>query len=243
MYLLPAIDLLDGQVVRLTKGDYHQVKVYDTDPVARAQAFERAGATWIHVVDLNGARSGVPENAKVIESILKATSLQVEVGGGMRSLDALERVFQAGATRVVLGTSLVTDPEFVQAALARYGSDAFSAGIDAKGGEVAIAGWCEGSGVSAEKLAAHVAELGFRHLIYTDIARDGMQCGIEVAAYERMAQAFGHPVIVSGGVASVADIKRLAVVASSIEGVITGRAVYEGTLDVCAGVEVCKAIS
>ncbi len=241
MYLLPAIDLLGGRVVRLAKGDYDQVTVYDNDPVARARAFEQAGAEWIHVVDLDGARSGVPENAKVIERILAATSLQVEVGGGIRSLEAAERLVKAGASRLVLGTSLVTDPNFARAAIERFGGDMLCAGIDAKGGEVAVAGWREGSGVAAEELAAHVASLGFRHLVYTDIARDGMQCGIELAAYERMARAFGRPVIASGGVASIADIERLVPAASSIEGVIAGRAVYEGSLDVAEGVRACGA--
>lgn len=243
MYLLPAIDLLDGRVVRLAKGDYDQVTVYDDDPVARARAFAQAGAEWIHVVDLDGARSGVPENAGVIERILAATSLKVEVGGGIRSLEAAERLMCAGAQRLVLGTSLIAAPDFARAALGRFGSDALCAGIDAKGGEVAVAGWREGSGVAAEKLAAHVAELGFRHLVYTDIARDGMQCGIEAAAYERMARAFGHPVIASGGVASVADIERLAPVAEFVEGVIAGRAVYEGALDVAEGVRAIEAAS
>lgn len=241
MYLLPAIDLLDGRCVRLTKGDYNQVTVYNDDPVAQARAFEQAGACWIHVVDLNGARSGIPENAPVIERILAATSLRVEVGGGIRSLEAAERLMQAGAARMVLGTSLVTNAVFAHDAVKRFGGDVLCAGIDAKGGEVAIAGWREGSGTSAEELAAHVSELGFRHLVYTDIARDGTQCGIEVAAYERMARAFGHPVIASGGVAGLSDIERLRAVAGSIEGVIAGRAIYEGSLDVASGIAACKA--
>lgn len=240
MYLLPAIDLLDGRAVRLAKGDYNQVTVYNDDPVAQARAFEEAGAEWIHVVDLNGARSGAPENAQLIERILAATSLKVEVGGGVRSLEALERLCQAGATRVVLGTALVRDPEFAREAVARFDGDRLCAGIDAKGGEVAVAGWCEGSGIAATELAARMAELGYRHLVYTDIARDGMQCGLEVEVYERMAAAFGHPVIASGGVASVRDIERLAPVAASIEGVIAGRAIYEGTLGVEEGVRACR---
>ena len=243
MYLLPAIDLLDGRCVRLAKGDYNQVTVYNDDPVAQARAFERAGATWIHVVDLNGARTGVPENAPIIRRILAATSLRVEVGGGIRTMEAAERLARAGAARMVLGTSLVANPDFARAAVDRFGGDALCAGIDAKGGEVAVAGWCEGSGVAAEELAKQVSELGFRHLVYTDIARDGMQCGIEVSAYERMARAFGHPVVVSGGVANVVDIERLAPVAEFVEGVIAGRAVYEGTLDVAEGVRACAAAS
>lgn len=238
MYLLPAIDILDGRAVRLAKGDYAQVTVYNEDPVAQARMFEEAGAEWIHVVDLNGAKSGMPENHPLITRIVRETSLKVEVGGGVRTMEALDRLMEAGASRVVLGTALVRDPEFARAAVARYG-DALAAGIDAKGGEVAVAGWREGSGVAATELAAQMSALGYRHLIYTDIARDGMQTGLEREAYERMAAAFGHPVIASGGVASLEDIERLAPVAASIEGIITGRAVYEGTLDVAAGVAAC----
>lgn len=238
MYLLPAIDILGGKAVRLAKGDYSRVTVYHDDPAAQACAFEEAGATWLHVVDLDGARSGIPENIAVIERILRKTLLKVEVGGGVRSLETVARLADAGVSRIVLGTSLVTDPTFAEAALGSYGT-LLAAGIDAKGGEVAVAGWREGAGVAADELARHVSQLGFRHLIYTDIARDGMQTGIEAAAYVRMAQAFGHPVIASGGVAGVADIERLSQVAESIEGIIAGRAVYEGSLTVEEGVAAC----
>lgn len=242
MYLLPAIDILDGRAVRLAKGDYNQVTVYNEDPAAQAQIFEEAGAEWIHMVDLNGAKSGLPENIEIIERILRRTKLKIEVGGGLRSLDVLARLADAGVSRMVLGTALVRDPEFAQAAIETYG-DMLAAGIDAKGGEVAVAGWREGSGVAATDLAAEMSKLGYRHLIYTDIARDGMQTGIEREAYERMAAAFGHPVIASGGVASIADIERLAPVADSIEGIITGRAIYEGTLDLAEGVAACREAS
>lgn len=239
MYLLPAIDILGGKAVRLAKGDYDRVTVYNENPVEQARIFEAAGATWMHVVDLDGARTGNPENCAIIERIVRETSLSVEVGGGIRSLDVLARLADAGAARMVLGTALVRDPEFAQAAIEEYG-DMLAAGIDAKNGEAAVAGWREGSGVSAEDLAARMAALGYRHLIFTDIARDGMQTGISREAYERMARAFGHPVIASGGVASVADIERLAPVARLVEGVIAGRAVYEGTLDVAEGVAACE---
>ena len=241
MYLLPAIDILGGKAVRLAKGDYNQVTVYNDDPVVQARAFEEAGAAWVHVVDLDGARSGVPENIAIVERIVRETSLNVEIGGGIRSLETLKRLADAGAARMVLGTALVNDPELARAAVDAVGGDRLTAGIDAKGGEVAVSGWIEGSGVAATDLARAMSEAGFRHIVYTDIARDGMQTGIDVQAYVDMAAAFGHPVIASGGVASVADIQRLAPVAASIEGVITGRAVYEGTLDVAEGVAACKA--
>ena len=140
MYLLPAIDLLDGRAVRLAKGDYHAVTVYNDDPAYQAQLFEEAGATWLHVVDLDGAKSGNPDNLEVVRAILARTSLKVEVGGGVRSLEAADRLLDAGATRVILGTALVRDPDFAQAAMEKFGPDALVAGIDAKAGEAAVAG-------------------------------------------------------------------------------------------------------
>ena len=241
MYLLPAIDILDGRAVRLAKGDYAQVTVYNDDPVDQARKFEAQGATWIHVVDLDGAHTGMPENIAIVERIVRETSLSVEVGGGIRTLETLERLADIGAARMVLGTALVNDPELARAAVERVGGDRLTAGIDAKGGEVAVSGWIEGSGVAACDLAREMGKAGFRHIVYTDIARDGMQTGLDVQAYVQMAEAFGHPVIASGGVASISDIERLAPVAASIEGVITGRAVYEGTLTVEEGVAACAA--
>ena len=243
MYLLPAIDILGGKAVRLAKGDYAQVTVYNDDPIAQARAFEAAGARWLHVVDLDGAKSGAADNIAVVEGILAATDLNVEVGGGVRSIEVIERLVRAGVTRVVLGTALVRDPAFAAEAVNRFGGDALVAGIDAKDGEVAVSGWCEGSGIAAHDLAARMADMGYRHLVYTDIARDGMQTGLDPQAYVDMARAFGHPVVASGGVASVADIERLAPVASSIEGVIAGRAIYEGAFDVSSGVAACASAS
>ncbi len=240
MHLLPAIDILDGRAVRLAKGDYAKVTVYNEDPVDQAQRFEEAGATWLHVVDLNGAKSGVPENIALVERILARTLLKVEVGGGIRSLETIQRLYDAGVSRVVLGTSLVTDPAFADEAVSRY-RGLLVAGIDAKGGEVAVSGWRDGSGVPAEELAAQMAAAGFKHLVYTDIARDGMQTGIDEAAYAHMAEVFGYPVTASGGVANLDDIVRLGTVAGSIEGVIAGRAVYEGSLDVAEAVAACEA--
>lgn len=162
MYLLPAIDLLDGRAVRLAKGDYHAVTVYNDDPAYQAQLFEEAGATWLHVVDLDGAKSGNPDNLEVVRAILARTSLKVEVGGGVRSLEAADRLLDAGATRVILGTALVRDPDFAQAAIEKFGPDALVAGIDAKAGEAAVAGWTEGSGVAAADLARPHGGAGIR---------------------------------------------------------------------------------
>lgn len=240
MYLLPAIDILDGRAVRLAKGDYDAVTVYNENPALQAQLFEEDGAEWLHVVDLNGAKSGNPDNIEVIRKILAATGLKVEVGGGVRSLEAADRLLDAGATRVILGTALVRDPDFAQAAIEKFGPDALVAGIDAKAGEAAVAGWTEGSGIAAADLAARMAKMGYEHIVYTDIARDGMQTGVENEAYAKMARAFGNPVIVSGGIATVRDILSLAPIADAVEGVITGRAIYEGTLSVADGVAACN---
>ena len=241
MYLLPAIDILDGRAVRLAKGDYNRVTVYNEDPVDQAKRFEDAGATWVHVVDLNGARSGKQENLALIERIAESTSLKVENGGGVRDMAAVQRLYDAGVSRVVLGSALVVDKEFAEQAIGAFG-DLLCAGIDARGGEVAIQGWREGAGVPAEELVAEVAAAGFKHLVYTDISRDGMQTGIDASAYERMARVFGNPVIASGGVTNMNDLRNLAQVAQSIEGVITGRAVYEGTLGVAEAQSFCDAL-
>lgn len=242
MDLLPAIDILDGKAVRLAKGDYNAVTVYNDSPVAQAALFKEQGARWIHVVDLNGARSGVPENIALIEQIIRETGLKIEVGGGIRSLETIECLAKAGVSRVVLGTTLVTDQEFAKQALDSF-PDLLTAGIDAKNGEVAVAGWREGAGVPAEELIVEVGKLGFKHLVYTDISRDGMRTGIDANRYVEVARVFGHPVIASGGVANIEDIENLAAVSDSIEGVIAGRAVYEGSLDVVEAVKRCAAVS
>ena len=239
MYLLPAIDILDGRAVRLARGDYAAVTVYHDDPATQAQLFEEDGATWLHVVDLDGAKSGNPDNIEVVRRILARTKLKVEVGGGVRSLEVADRLLDAGATRVILGTALVRDPDFAQAAMEKFGPDALVAGIDAKAGEAAVAGWTEGSGIAAVDLASRMAAQGFEHIVYTDIARDGMQTGVDNDAYEAVARAFGNPVIVSGGISSAADIAALGPIADAVEGVIAGRAIYEGTLSVAGGVAAC----
>lgn len=242
MDLLPAIDILGGKAVRLAKGDYAKVTVYNDDPIAQARLFKEAGADWIHVVDLDGARTGEPANIAVIEGIIAETGLKIEVGGGVRNRATIDRLVEAGASRIVLGTSLVSDAAFAREALAAY-PDILTAGVDAKNGEVAVAGWEQGAGVDAEDFVAHMADLGFRHLVFTDISRDGMRTGIDAERYAHLAFIFGNPVIASGGVKDMTDLESLAQVASSIEGVIAGRAVYEGSLDVVEATTFCKQVS
>ncbi len=240
MYILPAIDILDGQVVRLAQGKYDQVTVYQEYPTLQAQLFEEQGAEWLHVVDLNGAKSGSPDNIAIIEDILRKTSLKVEVGGGIRSLETIDRLLDTGIARVVLGTSLVKDEDFVIKAMETYGAENLVAGIDAKAGSVAVSGWVEDAGMAEADLVKHIADLGFIHLVYTDIARDGMRTGIDPKAYVRIAELFGHPVIASGGIATVDDIVALKAIEGSIEGCIAGRALYEGELSLEEAVAIAQ---
>lgn len=243
MILVPAIDILDGKVVRLKKGDYDQVTVYSDDPVAMAREFEEAGAERIHIVDLDGARDGAPTNINVISRIACSTNMTVEVGGGIRTMETLERYLDSGAMRLVLGSALVRDVEFARAAAAKY-SDCIVAGIDARDGMVAIEGWREGTGTPAADLVAELKELGIHELVYTDIARDGMQCGVDVEAYGRLAQAAGFPITASGGISSLDDIRALGKLdAPGIDGVIAGRALYEGAFTVAEGVACAKEAS
>lgn len=242
MFLEPAIDILDASVVRLAKGDYNQATVYGNDPLATAAYFESQGASWVHFVDLNGARTGESNNIDVARGIVANTNLKLEYGGGVRSCETIEVLAEAGVSRIVLGTALVKDPEFTEEAIARFG-DLLAAGIDARDGRVAVAGWLEGSDTKAVDLASRMSRLGFKHLVYTDIARDGMQCGIDTEAYERIADAFENPVTASGGIASIVDIEALGRVSYCIDGIIAGRAIYEGSLDIKEAVQACKALS
>lgn len=240
MILLPAIDILGGRAVRLAQGDYERVTVYADDPAEKAAEFASQGAEWVHVVDLDGARDGVPANIEVVERIARESGLKVEVGGGVRSLETLGRLAKAGAARVVLGTKLVTDPEFVRAAASDFGY-LLVAGVDARDGEVQIAGWREGARVRASELVSELLGLGIRHLVYTDISRDGMQTGINADAYRDIAALSGFPVVVSGGVSTLDDLRvALALGDEVVEGVITGRAIYEGAFTVVDALAVMR---
>ncbi|PKQ15658.1 MAG: 1-(5-phosphoribosyl)-5-[(5-phosphoribosylamino)methylideneamino]imidazole-4-carboxamide isomerase [Actinobacteria bacterium HGW-Actinobacteria-7] len=228
MIVFPAIDILDGRAVRLAQGDYERVTVYNEDPVAQAREFAEAGAEWVHVVDLDGARDGVPGNTAVIERIVREIGIPVQTGGGIRTIETMARLSQAGVSRMVLGTKLATDPAFVKEAVARFG-DHVVAGIDARDGLVAVEGWREGTATPAAELVSELRELGISHLVYTDISRDGMQTGVNVDAYEQIAETAGFPVIASGGVSTLDDFAALAALGpDTVEGAITGRALYEG---------------
>jgi phosphoribosylformimino-5-aminoimidazole carboxamide ribotide isomerase len=230
--VFPAIDILGGRAVRLAQGDYNRVTVYNEDPVDQARQFVMAGAEWIHVVDLDGARDGVPGNIAVIERIARETGARLEVGGGVRTLETMGRLTEAGVERVVIGTKLVTDPDFVRSAV-RCCGDAVVAGVDARDGMVCVEGWREGTAASAQVLVGELRDLGLRHLVYTDISRDGMQTGINAPAYVGVAVSAGFPVVASGGVSTLDDIYALRDLGPGvIEGVIAGRAIDENVFTV-----------
>jgi phosphoribosylformimino-5-aminoimidazole carboxamide ribotide isomerase len=233
MIILPAIDIKDGQCVRLFQGDYAQVTTYGDDPVAVALRWQEAGARWLHVVDLDGAKAGYPVNAGLIGRIRAATSMQIEVGGGMRTLEHIEQVLAQGVDRVILGTVAITQRELVKQAVARWG-ERIAVGLDARDGWVAIAGWVETSQVRAVTLAQELAALGVQRFIYTDIARDGALSGPNFTALAEMQQASLAALIASGGVSSLADLHALN--QSGVEGAIVGKAIYTGAVDLATAI-------
>lgn len=232
MQLFPAIDILDNKVVRLKKGKYDAVTVYNESALEQARMFEASGARWLHVVDLEGARSGVPTQLSAISQIVEKTSLKLEVGGGIRKIEHIAALKEAGVSRVVLGTGFIKDPDFAEEALQTYG-ELICAGIDALNGEAAVEGWQEGSGQSAEQLIRSLQERGLKHLVYTDISRDGMQTGIDASAYRSIAGWARFPVTASGGISTLDDIRALAELGHDvIEAIIVGRALYEESFTV-----------
>jgi phosphoribosylformimino-5-aminoimidazole carboxamide ribotide isomerase len=233
MIIYPAIDLLDGKCVRLTQGKYDQVKVYSEDPAAMAQTFADAGSKWVHIVDLNAAKTGVPFNQAIIAAVAKNTGLKVQTGGGIRNLATLKYLIEEiGVSRCVIGTSAIRDRAFTQRALALFG-DKIAIGLDAKNGEIAVDGWTSGSGVNVIDFAKIMQSIGAQTVIYTDIARDGMLTGPATESTRELVEATGLSVIASGGIGSEEDIVQIRT--SGCSGVIVGKAIYEGKvrLQVC----------
>lgn len=231
MILFPAIDLKDGQCVRLKLGDMDQATVYNTDPGAQARTFEDQGFEWLHVVDLNGAFAGESVNGAAVEAILKATKNPVQLGGGIRTLAHIESWLEKGLSRVILGTVAVRDPELVKEACRKFPGKV-AVGIDAKGGKVAVEGWAEASSLGVIELARKFEGAGVAAIIYTDIDRDGVLAGINWDSTIDLAEAVSIPVIASGGLASLADIVRMTMPdARKLEGAISGRALYDGRID------------
>ena len=231
MILFPAIDLKDGQCVRLKLGDMDQATVYNPDPGAQAKAFEDQGFEWLHVVDLNGAFAGESVNGAAVDAILKATKNPVQLGGGIRTLDHIENWLSRGLARVILGTIAVRDPALVIEACKKF-PGRVAVGIDAKGGKVAVEGWAEASELGVIELAKKFEGAGVAAIIYTDIDRDGILAGINWSSTLELAEAVSIPVIASGGLASIEDVKRmLELDARKLEGAISGRALYDGRID------------
>lgn len=231
MILFPAIDLKDGQCVRLKLGDMDQATIYNPDPAAQARSFEDQGFEWLHVVDLNGAFAGQSVNGEAVDAILKATRNPVQLGGGIRTLGHIEDWVRRGLSRVILGTVAVRDPDLVRQACRSFPGKV-AVGIDAKAGKVAVEGWGESSELGVIELAKRFEGAGVAAIIYTDIDRDGILTGINWASTLELANAVSIPVIASGGLASMDDIRRMtAPDARILEGAISGRALYDGRID------------
>lgn len=240
MIFFPAIDLKDGQCVRLLRGEMDQATVFNDDPAAQATHFQQQGSEWLHLVDLNGAFEGQPVNSAAVESILAAIDIPVELGGGIRDLETVEFWLDRGIRRVILGTVAVKNPDLVRAAC-RAHPGRVALGIDAKDGFVAVEGWAETSEITALDLARKFEDAGAAALIYTDISRDGAMQGPNIEATIAMADAVDIPVILSGGVSSMADLDAVMARASGrLEGVISGRAVYDGRIHVSKAVAVLR---
>lgn len=226
--IYPAIDIIGGKCVRLSQGDYDSVKVYSDDPISIARSFFDAGARWIHIVDLDAAKTGIPSNHKIIARIAKETGLLVQTGGGIRNMEILDNVLNSNVKRAILGTSAVRDREFTENAISKYG-DRIVIGIDAKNGEVAVDGWTSASQLTVIDFAMKMQELGARTAIYTDISRDGMFKGTHIEGIKELVSKTSMNVIASGGVGDINDV--LAAKSAGASGVIIGKALYEGRVD------------
>jgi phosphoribosylformimino-5-aminoimidazole carboxamide ribotide isomerase len=239
--LYPAIDILDGRAVRLLKGEYDQQTRYFDDPADAARAWADGGAEWIHVVDLDGAKSGEPVNLGRIESIAAAVDCPIEVGGGIRDLESAGRILDAGAARVVVGTAAMRDPEFLDALIEERGSARVVVGIDARGGQVSLAGWTESSGVDVADAAAELTRRGVERFLFTPIEVDGTMEGPNIPELIRVAAATTASVIASGGVGNLGHLEDLAARApANVEGVIVGKALFEGKFTVEEGIEALR---
>jgi phosphoribosylformimino-5-aminoimidazole carboxamide ribotide isomerase len=239
--LFPAIDLKDGQCVRLKLGDMREATVFNADPAAQARSFQEQGFSYLHIVDLNGAFAGKPVNAQAVAAILGAISIPAQLGGGIRDMATIEMWLANGIRRVILGTVAVRDPALVRAACKAH-PGRIAVGIDARGGKVAVEGWAETSELTAVELARRFEDAGVAAIIYTDIDRDGVLKGLNLDATVALARATRIPVIASGGLASIADVEALLRPECAIlEGAITGRALYDGRLDARAALALIAA--
>ncbi|MBP5738410.1 MAG: 1-(5-phosphoribosyl)-5-[(5-phosphoribosylamino)methylideneamino]imidazole-4-carboxamide isomerase [Abditibacteriota bacterium] len=240
MKLLPAIDMMDGKAVRLIRGEFDKSTVFGDDPAEMARRWEDCGAEILHLVDLNGSRKGAPQETETIKRIIKAVKIPVELGGGIRSLETAEKMLDLGVSRVIIGTSAAVNPELGETIFRTLGERAVL-GVDAKDGKVAVSGWEQTTEETSVEFAVKMQSRGAKRIIYTDISKDGMMTGVNVEATAAMARALDIPVIASGGVASLEDIKKLiAVEDAGIEGAILGKALYTGAIDLPEAIRYCK---
>ena len=237
MKIFPAIDLYGGKAVRLYKGDYAQMTIYSDNPVAVAKEFEKQGAKYIHVVDLEGAEKGTPAHLSLVESIVKETELFLEIGGGIRSMETVDAYLAKGANRVILGTAAVTDEAFLKAALEKYG-EKIAVGADIADGHIAIRGWKEKSAYTADSFFQKMQRLGVKTVICTDISKDGAMRGANLELYKELSEKYSVDIVASGGVSSIADVKALAEM--KVYGAIIGKAYYIGAIDLREAIEVAK---
>jgi phosphoribosylformimino-5-aminoimidazole carboxamide ribotide isomerase len=234
MLIFPAIDLVGGKAVRLYKGDYNQMTVYDDDPLNTARRFEAAGATHLHMVDLEGARDGGTPNFDTVKRVVENTGLFVEIGGGIRDMAVIERYLSAGVRRVILGTAAIADVAFTRDAIRRFG-DAIALGADVKNGEVAIRGWLELSGMTLDAFCEKYQAMGARTLICTDVSRDGAMAGANRALYADLQKKYSMNIVASGGVSALEDVTALA--ALGLYGAIIGKACYTGAIDLAQAIK------
>ncbi|NLF46184.1 MAG: 1-(5-phosphoribosyl)-5-[(5-phosphoribosylamino)methylideneamino]imidazole-4-carboxamide isomerase [Syntrophomonadaceae bacterium] len=235
MIIYPAIDLKDGQCVRLIQGRIEDKTVYSNDPASTAAAFAASGAGYLHVVDLDGAFQGSPRNSEAIAAIAAAIDIPFQVGGGLRSIGDVDRILGLGAARVIIGTRAVKNPDFLKEMLELYGPEKIVLGIDARDGMAAVEGWVETTAIPAVKLGIDMKDLGARHCIYTDISRDGLLAGPNLAAIREMAEKTGLQIIASGGVSTLENIEDLKSMESwGVTGAIIGKALYDGKIDLAA---------
>lgn len=237
MNIFPAIDLYGGKAVRLFKGDYTQMTVYSDDPAAVARDFEAAGAEFLHLVDLEGAKTGQTSNLDTIRAIVKETDLFVEVGGGIRDMETVEKYLSLGVERVILGTAAVTDPEFLRRAVETWG-ERIAVGVDLKDGLVAIRGWTETTGLTAKAFFGQMESVGVKTIICTDISRDGAMKGTNRELYRELSQRYTVRLIASGGVSNMEDVAALREM--GLYGAIIGKAYYAGAIDLREAIEVAK---
>lgn len=237
MIIFPAIDILGGKPVRLYQGDYAQSEVVASDIVEQAKQFELAGASWLHMVDLDGAKAGQPENFDYVRAVKEATGLQIQIGGGIRNVETLESLFNVGIDRAILGTAAVKDRDFLVEAVEQYG-DKIAVGIDVLDGEVKVSGWLESTQRYLDEFAQEMAEIGVQTLIVTDIAKDGAMSGTNLEMMKKLSETLSLQLIASGGVSSLEDIKALA--DYNIYGAIIGKALYNGAIDLPEAIAVSK---